>query len=157
MNKQQSHRAGITHYSVIWQLLERRRQETLNDVQQRLRDARDEWKRTHEVSDPADSPELDGRDDIQLELIRMKARTLHQINDALSRIHDGTYGDCVECRRKIPERRLRALPFAARCKECEEARETNEGAGRRVASGARWASVVDAAEWRPDSDTRRFE
>jgi DnaK suppressor protein len=105
--------------------LETRRQETLNDVQRRLRDAREEWALTHEVSDALDSSELDGRDEIQLALIRMTANTLHQINDALSRIHNGTYGDCVECRHTIPERRLRALPFAARCRECEEASETS--------------------------------
>ena len=155
MNKQQSHGARLSNYSVLWQLLERRRQETLNDVQQRLRDAREEWTRTHETSDAGDNSELDGREDIELELIRMKARTLHQINDAISRIHNGTYGVCVDCRHRIPERRLRALPFAARCKKCEEARETTERTASPVNAISR--PVVDASEWRPDSTLRRFE
>jgi DnaK suppressor protein len=121
----------------------------LNDVQRRLRDAREEWTRTHEVSDTADSSELDGRDDIQLELIRIRAETLHQINDALARIDNGTYGYCLDCRHKILHLRLRALPFAARCKGCAEARETTGRTVRQTAPCSR-PSAVDASEWRPD-------
>ena len=36
------------------------------------------------------------------------------------------YGDCVACGEEIPERCLRALPFATRCKDCEEALEVVE-------------------------------
>ena len=38
-------------------------------------------------------------------------------------IDEGTYGRCVECGDEIGAARLRALPFAVRCKECEEIRE----------------------------------
>jgi DnaK suppressor protein len=53
----------------------------------------------------------------------MKAETLHRINEALERLEEGTYGRCFECGEEIEPRRLRALPFAVRCKDCEEARE----------------------------------
>jgi DnaK suppressor protein len=33
------------------------------------------------------------------------------------------YGDCFECGDEIAEARLRALPFAVRCRECEQSRE----------------------------------
>jgi RNA polymerase-binding transcription factor DksA len=43
------------------------------------------------------------------------------------------YGDCSECGEEIVEARLRALPFAVRCKDCEEAHETVEHRRRIVA------------------------
>jgi DnaK suppressor protein len=48
------------------------------------------------------------------------------VDAALRRLEEGTYGDCFECGEEIAEARLRALPFAVRCKDCEEARETAE-------------------------------
>ena len=53
----------------------------------------------------------------------MKAETLTKINDALGRLDEGTYGYCSDCGGEISEKRLRALPFAVRCKDCEESRE----------------------------------
>ena len=104
-------------------VLQARRQETLRDLRQRLQDARDEWTWTNQVRDTADSSELHGREDIELGLIRLKVDTLERINEALTRVDNGTYGLCVDCQGTISGPRLRALPFAARCKTCEEARE----------------------------------
>jgi DnaK suppressor protein len=39
---------------------------------------------------------------------------LTQVQAALKRIEQGTYGKCVECGRPIPEKRLEAIPWAAR-------------------------------------------
>jgi len=41
----------------------------------------------------------------------------------LRRLEEGTYGRCFECGEEIAEKRLRALSFAVRCKDCEEIRE----------------------------------
>ena len=40
---------------------------------------------------------------------------LTQVQDALKRIEDGTYGKCIVCGQPIPEKRLEAIPWAARC------------------------------------------
>jgi len=45
---------------------------------------------------------------------------LTEVEDALKRIEDGTYGKCVNCGRPIPEERLEAIPWAARDVKCEE-------------------------------------
>jgi DnaK suppressor protein len=130
------------------QLLEARRQETLKDLHQRFQEARDEWTWTNEVRDTADSSEFDRREHIEIALIRLKADTLQQINEALSRLDHGTYGLCVDCRTRISAVRLRALPFAVRCKTCEEARERAEPRGSPVATHQRVAaSVVEISEW----------
>jgi DnaK suppressor protein len=78
------------------------------------------------VLDAAEASEADIQDDIEFALIQMKAETLAKITEALSRLEEGTFGYCFECGDEISERRLRALPFAVRCKACEEAREVAE-------------------------------
>ena len=45
---------------------------------------------------------------------------LTEVERALERISDGTYGKCVTCGQPIPEKRLEAIPWAARDIKCEE-------------------------------------
>jgi len=45
---------------------------------------------------------------------------LKEVEDALKRIEQGTYGKCVNCGRPIPEKRLEAIPWAALDVQCEE-------------------------------------
>jgi DnaK suppressor protein len=106
-------------------MLEERRKEILSEVQGRIRDQReaDAWGKVNEVLDAGESSEADIQEDIEFALIQMKAETLTKINEALGRLEEGTYGYCIDCGGEISEQRLRALPFAVRCKECEEARE----------------------------------
>lgn len=54
-------------------------------------------------------------------------RAIEEIDAALKRIDDGTYGACAECGKKIPPARLRALPTARCCVACASARETRGG------------------------------
>jgi len=45
---------------------------------------------------------------------------LTEVVEALKRIENGTYGYCIDCGQPIPEKRLEALPWAARCVKDEE-------------------------------------
>ena len=106
-----------------WTLIERQR-EILSEVQGKIRDVRSEHsEKDHAVLDLGETSEVAIQKDIEFALIQMKAETLNKINEALSRLEDGTYGHCFECGEEIAQPRLRALPFAVRCKDCEEARE----------------------------------
>ena len=107
-------------------MLEARRRELMNEVQGKIRDARADGTKEREVLDPGESSEVDIQEDIEFALIQMKAETLNKIDAALRRLEEGSYGNCFECGDEISEARLRALPFAVRCKDCEEARETAE-------------------------------
>jgi DnaK suppressor protein len=111
--------------SDLRRMLEERRREILSEVQGKIRDQREEstWGRVNEVLDAGESSEVDIQEDIEFALIQMKAETLTKINEALGRLETGTYGYCSDCGGEISEQRLRALPFAVRCKECEESRE----------------------------------
>ena len=83
--------------------------------------------------DQAEISVVDIQEEIEFALIQMKAETLNQIEAALRRLEDGTYGDCFDCGDEITAARLRALPFAVRCRDCEEARETAAKRDRIVA------------------------
>ena len=48
---------------------------------------------------------------------------LADIDAALKRIEDGTYGICTNCRKQIPEERLEARPWATLCIDCQRERE----------------------------------
>jgi DnaK suppressor protein len=48
---------------------------------------------------------------------------LAEIDAALVRIDDGTYGTCTNCQKQIPEERLEALPWATLCIDCQRDRE----------------------------------
>ena len=106
------------------QVLDDRRRELVQEVRGRIRDVRTDITKDREVLDQGESSEVDNQEDIEFALIQMKAETLHTINIALRRLRDDTYGICVECGAEIAERRLSALPFALRCRDCEAARET---------------------------------
>src|SRR4051812_19942740 len=126
-----------SRYSELKDMLEDRRREIQAEVQGKMRDVRAEgaWGgKQNEVFDAVESSEADIQDDIEFALIQMKSETLNKINDALVRLEQGDYGNCFDCGEEIAEKRLRALPFAVRCKDCEEAREIAEKRERQVAS-----------------------
>lgn len=131
--KGQSDRAQ-ERYAELRRILEDRRREILAEVQEKMRDVRAEGAMGEGsgVLDAAETSEADIQDDIELALIQMKSETLRKIEEALTRLEEGSYGNCFECGEEISERRLRALPFAVRCKDCEEAREVAERRQRQL-------------------------
>ncbi|TDC61823.1 molecular chaperone DnaK [Actinomadura sp. GC306] len=48
--------------------------------------------------------------------------TLEEIDAALTRLTDGTYGVCEDCRKPVPEGRLEIIPYARRCVQCQQRR-----------------------------------
>jgi DnaK suppressor protein len=49
--------------------------------------------------------------------------TLVQIDEALARIAEGTYGNCMNCAQPMAEKRLTAVPWAPHCVDCQELAE----------------------------------
>jgi DnaK suppressor protein len=113
--------------------LEARRRELLTSVHERMRLIRDE----HEANpvkrgmDDGEVSEVDIQEDIELGLIQMKAETLSRIDESIARLDAGVYGYCSSCGGEIAMTRLRALPFAVRCLECEAQDEMNRLRTRR--------------------------
>jgi DnaK suppressor protein len=107
-------------------LLERRR-ELLNEIQSKVRDVREVGSNNHHYSaDLRETVEADPEDDLVFALIQMRAETLERVNETVRHCEQGTYGYCVDCGDVIALLRLRALPFAVRCRDCEETREDEQ-------------------------------
>src|SRR5690348_13501655 len=49
-----------------------------------------------------------------------ESKLLKEVQAALNRIEEGTFGVCLRCEEDIPEKRLKALPWAAYCVACQE-------------------------------------
>ncbi|MBM3984564.1 MAG: TraR/DksA family transcriptional regulator [Planctomycetes bacterium] len=82
----------------------------------------------------ADEPETDADDvadhgsdaferNMTLGLLETEARTLQQVEEAISQMETGRYGVCTVCGGGIPLVRLEALPFATTCVPCKEKQE----------------------------------
>lgn len=75
------------------------------------------------LGDLADRPVLTPEAEIGYEVVDHRAHILTQIDHALRKLEEGTYGRCETCDEPIPPARLEALPFAIRCTRCQEAWE----------------------------------
>lgn len=120
--------AKTGRYTELKKMLKARRSELQTQLLGKMRDARangaggkQSW-----VCDDIEKSGIGIQDDIDLSLIQMASENLNKIKVALVRLEQGQYGNCTECGGEIAEKRLRALPFAVRCKDCEEVREMAE-------------------------------
>lgn len=127
----------------LTRMLEGRRRALLDEVQGKIRDGRRASTKEREVLDEGESSEVDIQDAIEFALLQLKAETLDKIDVALRRLDEGTYGQCFECGDQIAEARLRALPFAVRCRDCEEAREAAQWRERMTQRRGSSALFVD--------------
>ena len=79
------------------------------------------------VRDSVDMSLHDVNQEIALRLGERESQIVADIDQALMRIDEGSYGTCARCGKEIPERRLEALPTARYDAECQSAIEANSG------------------------------
>ena len=114
-------------YLLLKGMLEDRRRE----IHEKLRSLREAIPmEAHDVRDAEEQSVDDFVQEVDLALMQMKSETLKKIDQALLRLEEGTYGRCQECDAEIPPARLRALPFAALCRGCQEEAESDVRAAR---------------------------
>jgi DnaK suppressor protein len=56
--------------------------------------------------------------DADVQVLQNERSILDEINAAIARLDDGTFGKCISCERTISEERLKAIPYASTCVEC---------------------------------------
>jgi DnaK suppressor protein len=56
-------------------------------------------------------------------LLEKLGKKIFAIQNSIARINQGTYGICIDCRRKIAKSRLEVHPTAKRCVTCQENHE----------------------------------
>lgn len=122
-------------YTQLKQMLEDHKQRLQRSLSARLRDVRTHNGhdgKTVEALDAAEASDSDLEQDFGIAMAEMAAEALRRVDQSLGRLARGVYGSCVDCDVKISSKRLRALPFALRCRECEELREIGERRSRRM-------------------------
>jgi DnaK suppressor protein len=80
--------------------------------------------------DEGDWATVDISEDINLMRLDVHRRLMRDIDEALRKINEGTYGICEECGEEISEKRLRVMPAATLCIACKENREQLEAVTR---------------------------
>ena len=67
--------------------------------------------------------------DMAIRNVDRDSTLLRDVREALHRIHEGSFGTCLDCESAISPKRLAAVPWAARCIQCQEAadRDRQEG------------------------------
>ena len=93
-------------------------------------------------SDAADAAFDAGSEEISTQLAQLEARELSQIERAMARMKQGTYGLCEVCQAKIPVARLNALPYSTTCVDCQ----------REMENYPDWADRHGGNDWQRVSD-----
>jgi len=141
---------STSRHDELKRLLEERRDELVATLHERIRGVRAEHGSLllGRSRDDGEASEVDIQEDIELALIQMRFETLGRIDQSIARLDEGAYGRCSSCSEEISTSRLRAVPFAVRCRDCEEQVEIER---RRVELGRVRPSFPDR-NGRRDSD-----
>jgi len=82
------------------------------------------------MEDTDDWAVADAMASMDISLVSRDLAVLAEIEGALGRLADGSYGECIDCGAEIPYARLAAYPAAIRCVACQSRLEAREQARR---------------------------
>lgn len=113
---------------VLQKMLLGKRQEILKEIEESLGQSltEDQQRRLESARDVGDQALMDLERELGISLMEMRNRRRQSIDEALTRLREGTYGICAECGVEISEKRLQAVPFAKLCVECQSKEELLE-------------------------------
>ena len=118
-NKSKAQKKGkaLAWKDYIKQMLEQTKRELLQNVAQSIKNEADYMK--HDIGDFYDHASNDRDRELALMITQRERTNLVQIEEALKRLDDGTYGICDSCMDEMGEDRLRVMPFAKLCLYCK--------------------------------------
>ncbi|OGQ50816.1 MAG: hypothetical protein A3J24_01760 [Deltaproteobacteria bacterium RIFCSPLOWO2_02_FULL_53_8] len=96
----------------------------LQEVTQKVKNESDVLK--FEIGDIYDIASNERERELSLMFGDRDREKLAEIEDALERLRDNTYGECEDCNEPIAENRLRAMPFTRVCVECQSKQEREQ-------------------------------
>jgi DnaK suppressor protein len=113
---------------LLHKMLLGKRQEIIKEIEESLGQSltEDQQRRLESARDVGDQALMDLERELGISLMEMRNRRRQSIDEALMRLHEGTYGICAECGVEISEKRLQAVPFAKLCVECQSRAELLE-------------------------------
>jgi DnaK suppressor protein len=71
-------------------------------------------------ADQMDEIQYASERDLAIRNVDRESSLLRHVKDALRRIHEGSFGTCLECESTISSKRLAAVPWASHCIQCQE-------------------------------------
>jgi DnaK suppressor protein len=113
----------------IRELLLKMRKELIGEVKEKTR-SESEADHKDDVGDIYDLATNERDRELNLLMSDREREKINEIDDALVRIDDGTYGTCEECGTDIPKKRLIIMPFARLCVVCKAELEKTESVER---------------------------
>ena len=72
------------------------------------------------TADALDETQSAAARELTTRTLERDAKLLRDVQIAMDRLADGSYGVCMECEEEISQKRLQALPWAALCLNCQE-------------------------------------
>jgi DnaK suppressor protein len=112
----------------LQQMLMQKRQEIMREIEGSLGQSltEDQQRRLESARDVGDQALMDLERELGISLMEMRNRKRQLIDEALTRLSEGSYGLCAECGVEISEKRLNAVPFARLCVQCQSRQELLE-------------------------------
>jgi DnaK suppressor protein len=109
-------------------MLLERRQEVMKEINGLIghRMSDEIQRRVDSAPDVGDQALLDTERVRDISIMELRNKMRQQIDEALAKLEEGTYGRCADCGAEITEKRLRAVPFARRCVTCQAKQEMLE-------------------------------
>ena len=104
--------------------LEDLRQRTLREIAEKVKSGTAAT--GQEIGDIYDLASEERNRELDLLMGDRERNKLQMIDDAFARLEEGTYGQCEECGDPINPKRLKALPFARTCVDCQTDKENEE-------------------------------
>jgi len=106
------------------QMLETRRNQIMKNIEGSTKELND-LHHSHEVMDEGDFAAVSADNMVNEEILSAQQRELREIEEALSKIENKTYGICEMCEEPIGMQRLKVKPFAKFCITCRHIAEKN--------------------------------
>jgi len=121
-----------TREDMLRRILQTKREELLREAQREVSKyiSGENRQLVETALDDGDWSVIDVAEDINLRQLSVHRKTIVKVEEALRKLENNTYGICEECEEEINPERLRILPFAIYCRDCQEDIEKMEEAAR---------------------------
>jgi DnaK suppressor protein len=107
-------------YSEFLELLQAQRRQIVDEVRERIAASGEGLGFVNQSKITDDDGAADAAAEMEVAMAIRESQELQEIEAALARIGDGSYGTCSDCGDEIGPARLKANPSARRCLRCQE-------------------------------------
>ncbi|MBE0625862.1 MAG: TraR/DksA family transcriptional regulator [Burkholderiales bacterium] len=114
-------------FSEFSALLQAQRELLLEEVRAKIAASEDSLGFVNQSKITDDEGLADAAAEMEVAMVIRESQELQEVEAALARVHDGSYGSCVDCGEQVGQARLKAYPAARRCLPCQEKYERTQG------------------------------